>query len=183
VCEPIHYTNTCLNVRCTIEKPICVDTPTGPRCVAHRCDAIECQDGKVCIEHVVYCITAPCPPAQPICMDNPCKLAKCSLGFFCDVDNSTGGARCVPDPNVCDKVQCPLVTDTCTAVQTTCGETLQLCPYKPICAAVDQCAQVKCRTGWTCKDGICIRTNGEATVVEIDSTEIYWWRPSTLQRI
>lgn len=157
VCEPI-YTNTCLNVRCTIEKPICVDTSTGPRCVAHSCNGVECKDGDVCIEQVVPCSTAPCP-ANPTCMDNPCKLAKCSLGFFCDIDNA-GGVKCAPDPNVCDKVECPLATDICTAVQKKCGES-RWCPYEAICSAVDTCAHVKCRLGRTCKDGSCIRANGE----------------------
>jgi hypothetical protein len=33
-CAPI---NTCANVRCGKDKPVCIDTEDGPRCVAQTC--------------------------------------------------------------------------------------------------------------------------------------------------
>jgi hypothetical protein len=44
-CEP---NNTCSNVRCGKDKPVCVETEDGPRCVAKTCTCTMILDWTCC---------------------------------------------------------------------------------------------------------------------------------------
>ncbi|KAL6743301.1 hypothetical protein Aduo_016355 [Ancylostoma duodenale] len=93
---------TCANALCAPETPRCVESPTGPKCVAVKtCSQLKCKKGERCEQPEKF-KDAQCIP-DTTAPHGACNLF-CIQGRRCIVTPS--GARCVPTPT-CNDLKCP----------------------------------------------------------------------------
>ncbi|EYC14147.1 hypothetical protein Y032_0041g366 [Ancylostoma ceylanicum] len=109
-------TLTCANALCAPETPRCVESPSGPKCVAVKtCSQLKCKKGERCEQPEKFkdaqCVTATAGPStsyvdEPVL---PAPLRACNLfciqGRRCVVTPS--GPKCLPTPT-CNELRCPV---------------------------------------------------------------------------
>ncbi|RCN33758.1 hypothetical protein ANCCAN_20402 [Ancylostoma caninum] len=115
--SPKAPTLTCANALCAPETPRCVESPTGPKCVAVKtCSQVNCKKGQRCDQPEKFkdaeCVTDTTGSSTSSYVDEPvlpephgvCNLF-CIRGRRCVVTPS--GPRCVPTPT-CNELRCPI---------------------------------------------------------------------------